>query len=130
MGFVRTIVRRQIAGSIGRAIQTRKGQTELKEGELVPDFQKNPEESAISQQNIEIARQALRSISKRDREILIRFYVLEQSQQKICKDMQLSDTQFRLLKSRAKARFGETGKRRISKNPIRILFQKGGSAAT
>jgi RNA polymerase sigma-70 factor, ECF subfamily len=37
--------------------------------------------------------------------------VLEQSQEQICADMGLSYNQFRLLKSRAKARFGELGKR-------------------
>ncbi|HVV44178.1 MAG TPA: hypothetical protein VHC72_03210 [Bryobacteraceae bacterium] len=53
----------------------------------------------------------LNGISRRDRDILNRFYVLEQSQEQICADMGLSYNQFRLLKSRAKARFGELGKR-------------------
>lgn len=122
MGFVRTIVRRQVAASIGDAIQSRKGQLDIEEGEGVPDAQHNPEQAAIARQNREIARLALESISDRDREILTRFYILEQNQQTICTEMRLSDTQFRLLKSRAKARFGEFGKRTVTRNPITAFF--------
>jgi DNA-directed RNA polymerase specialized sigma24 family protein len=53
----------------------------------------------------------MQGISRRDREILRRFYVEEQPQEMICEEMGLSYNQFRLLKSRAKARFGELGKR-------------------
>jgi DNA-directed RNA polymerase specialized sigma24 family protein len=56
----------------------------------------------------------LQSIPKRDREVLTRFYLNEESVDEICKNMDLSETQFRLIKSRAKARFGELGKRRLS----------------
>jgi hypothetical protein len=38
---------------------------------------------------------------------------MEQPQQQICEEMNLTETQFRLLKSRAKARFGELGRRRL-----------------
>ncbi len=40
----------------------------------------------------------------RDREVLVRFYVQEQDAAEICRTMDLTETQFRLLKSRAKAR--------------------------
>jgi DNA-directed RNA polymerase specialized sigma24 family protein len=63
----------------------------------------------------------LRSISRRDREILTRFYLLEQTQEQICSQMGLSENQFRLLKSRAKARFSELGRRRLSR---RNFFEK------
>ena len=56
----------------------------------------------------------LNSIGKRDREVLIRFYLDEQTPDQICQAMKLTETQFRLIKSRAKARFGELGKRRFS----------------
>ena len=39
---------------------------------------------------------------------------VEQSAEDICRDLNLTETQFRLIKSRAKARFGELGKRRFS----------------
>jgi DNA-directed RNA polymerase specialized sigma24 family protein len=65
-------------------------------------------------QNEEVARRILNSIGKRDREVLIHFYLDEQSPDVICRDMGLTETQFRLIKSRAKARLGELGKRRFS----------------
>jgi DNA-directed RNA polymerase specialized sigma24 family protein len=71
----------------------------------------NPERELASRQQIEIARKVMEGVSGRDREILQRFYVLEQSKEQIRTDMALSINQFRLLKSRAKARFGEIGKK-------------------
>jgi len=53
----------------------------------------------------------LKEISDRDREVLMRFYVHEQSYETICQEMGLTYNQFRLLKSRAKARFGKLGRR-------------------
>ncbi len=126
MGFVRTVVRRQIASSIDRVVKIRRDCIDLKEGEAIPDLHSTPEETAISQQNIEIARKTLNSISQRDREILIRFYLLEQDQQQICSEMQLTETQFRLLKSRAKQRFGDQGKKRIIGDRILNIFARKG----
>ena len=82
------------------------------------DLNRDPEETAIRQQHEQIAKRVLNSISKRDREILTRFYLLEQSQEQICDQMNLTETQFRLLKSRAKARFGELGKRRLTRRAV------------
>jgi transposase-like protein len=48
-------------------------------------------------------------LQPREREIMRRFYVEEQSPTDICLQMKLTATQFRLLKSRAKARFAEFG---------------------
>ncbi len=127
MGFVRTVVRRQVAAQIDRAIQARKGQAELHPGLAVCDSASNPEEQVIARQRVEIMEKVLRSVSRRDREILIRFYLLEQTQEQICREMKLTETQFRLLKSRAKARFGELGKRRIQRRFPFILARNSSS---
>jgi DNA-directed RNA polymerase specialized sigma subunit len=79
------------------------------------DHRNTPEEAAILRQHEQVAEAVLRSISGRDREILTRFYLREQTQEEICAEMNLSDTQFRLLKSRAKARFGELGRKRLAR---------------
>ncbi len=129
MGFVRTVVRRQVASYIGDAIQARKEQLDIEAGSGIADHQANPEQNAMQRENAKIMQQVLSGISERDREILTRFYLLEQSQERICEDMQLSETQFRLLKSRAKARFGELGRRKVWPSPISFLMRRKSGGA-
>ncbi len=112
MGFVRTIVRRQVAAYIERAVQSRRERLDLEAGVSIADSIRDPEESAMIHQKSELMEQVLLGLSKRDREILTRFYLDEQPQEQICKEMRLTETQFRLLKSRAKTRFGELGEKR------------------
>jgi len=75
-------------------------------------------------------KQVLRSLSAKDQEILTRFYLDEQTQEEICEEMRLNETQFRLLKSRAKARFGELGRKKLQKNPILRIILRTSSAVT
>ena len=122
MGFVRTIVRRQVAAYIDQAVQTRRDLQALEAALPVSDLAESPEERVIARQKAEITESVLRSVSKRDREILTRFYLLGQSPERICADMDLTETQFRLLKSRAKARFGELGRRKLIRRPLTQFF--------
>jgi RNA polymerase sigma factor (sigma-70 family) len=122
MGFVRTVVKRQVAAHIEQAVQGRRDFQPLDQGSEVSSRTQSPEDDVIERQEAEIMNTILRSISGRDREILTRFYLLEQPQEKICAEMQLTDTQFRLLKSRAKTRFGELGRKRLAHRSIRQLF--------
>lgn len=125
MGYVRTVVKRQIAAAIDTAVDQRRTHAEYDETTFgVMDFNNDPEQSIISRQRSEIARKVMLSISRRDREILDRFYVQEQTQEQICDEMGLSATQFRLLKSRAKTRFGNLGKR-VAKGFGRNLLKAG-----
>jgi RNA polymerase sigma-70 factor (ECF subfamily) len=89
---------------------------------VVRDSRSNPEQAAIQNQNEDIARRVLESVSPRDREILIRFYLEEQAAEQICDEMDLTETQFRLLKSRAKDRFGELAKRKVTKRLTLFSF--------
>jgi RNA polymerase sigma-70 factor (ECF subfamily) len=110
MGYVRTVVRRHIAASIEDAINRRRTTVEFEDSVFsVSDWKNNPEQNLLARQRAEIARRVFRGVSGRDREILRRFYLLEQPQELICREMGLSYNQFRLLKSRAKARFGKLG---------------------
>jgi len=118
MGFVRTVVRRQVAAYIDKVVHSRRDELNLDLGDRVADRRNNPEQSADFGQKVEFMQGILRSLSERDREILTRFYLDEQSQEQICQEMSLSATQFRLLKSRAKARFGEMGKRKLQQKPL------------
>jgi RNA polymerase sigma-70 factor (ECF subfamily) len=118
MGFVRTVVRRQVAAYIDDAVHSRRDELNLDMGVRVADRRNNPEQSAAFRQKMDLMLEVLRNLSERDREILTRFYLDEQSQETICHEMVLTETQFRLLKSRAKARFGEIGKRKLSQKPL------------
>ncbi len=124
MGFVRTIVRRQVAAHIDSAVQDRREHVDLDDGGAVSDIRFNPEQEAMVRQRAEIMEKVLGGISARDREILTRFYLMEQTQDEICRQMNLTETQFRLLKSRAKARFGELGRRKLERR--RNFFLKAG----
>ena len=130
MGFVRTIVRRQVAAHIDKVVQTRREHTDMDATLRVSDPRVNPEQAAIYRQREELVRRILSELSDRDCEILTRFYLREQNQDHICNAMSLSETQFRLLKSRAKARFGELGKKKLAQKALSSVFLRtsaGGS---
>jgi RNA polymerase sigma factor (sigma-70 family) len=114
MGYVRTIVRRQVAAHINSMVQARRNQTDPNFGTALIDYHPNPERRIIEEQNMKLAMRILGSLHQREREVLIRFYLHEQAPREICRDLKLSETQFRLIKSRAKARFGELGRRRLA----------------
>lgn len=113
MGFVRTVVRRQIATCIDKIVHARKEHADLQTGAAVWDAHSNPEADAIAQERTEIMKRVLEDLSTRDREILGRFYLLGQPAERICAEMALTENQFRLLKSRAKARFAQAGKKKL-----------------
>ena len=114
MGYVRTVIRRQVAGHIEVAVHARRNQFPLDPAISLSDHQPDPERQVIEKENQEVAMRVLGGLAKRDREVLTRFYLQDQTAEVICRDLGLTDTQFRLIKSRAKARFGELGKRRFS----------------
>jgi RNA polymerase sigma-70 factor (ECF subfamily) len=114
MGYVRTVVRRQVAAHIEHAVDARRNYTELDLTLPLSDAKPDPERILIERQNMKLAMKMLKGLREREREVLVRFYLKEQAPDQICCEMELSATQFRLIKSRAKARFGELGKRRFS----------------
>ena len=67
----------------------------------------------IAEERRQLAVRTLAQLNPRAREVLIRFYLDEQPIEQICDEMALTSTQFRLLKSRAKAKFGAQGQRKL-----------------
>ena len=124
MGFVRTVVRRQVAAHIDHVVHSRREELHLDVGVRVVDAGRNPEQHMAFQQKVDFMLQILDRLSPRDREILNRFYLQEQPQEQICREMNLTETQFRLLKSRAKARFGELGKRKLQQKTMAPFFSR------
>ncbi|MBS1985078.1 MAG: sigma-70 family RNA polymerase sigma factor, partial [Bdellovibrionales bacterium] len=125
-GFIRTVVRRQVAAHIDDVVHARRDQADMETGVRIADNAQNPEETAVFEERANIMRQVLQEVSPRDREILTRFYIREQPQEQICEEMGLSETQFRLLKSRAKARFGELGRKKLIRRVSKLLFREKG----
>jgi RNA polymerase sigma-70 factor, ECF subfamily len=122
MGYVRTVVRRQVVAHIEDAVRARRNYRDLEGSRLLADREPDPERSAIERQQEELAFRILNVIAKRDREVLVRFYLEEEPVEEICRQMHLTRNQFRLIKSRAKARFGELGRRRLARrtgSPVR-----------
>jgi RNA polymerase sigma factor (sigma-70 family) len=116
MGYVRTIVRRQVAAHIEVAVRSRRNHRsiELFLGTLA-DRHPDPERSVIAREGHDVAMRVLNGLPPRDREVLVRFYLREQGADEICRDLNLTETQFRLIKSRAKARYGKLGQMRLSR---------------
>lgn len=106
--FVTTVTRFYTYGQIERRTQSRKQQGTLEQVH-VPDARVNLEQTAYRKQKAMIVRDILRAMGPRDRELLRRFYLLEQSKEQICEEMKLTPTQFRLLKSKAKSKFAQLG---------------------
>jgi RNA polymerase sigma-70 factor (ECF subfamily) len=129
MGFVRTVVRRQVASYIGLAVRSRRDEASLDIDLRVPDTRYDLELGLAWRQKVELMKEVLGTLSPRDREILTRFYLREESQESICADMHLSETQFRLLKSRAKSRFGALGRRRLQQKSLVAVCIKSNLAA-
>ena len=122
MGFIRTILRRQVAAYVRGAVEDRRDYSTLDaESEYCLDFRGCPEERIIDIETVDIMERVMRGMSLREREILTRFYLLEQGPEFICKEMRINMTQFRLMKSRAKGRFGELGRRSIMRESLENL---------
>jgi RNA polymerase sigma-70 factor (ECF subfamily) len=130
MGFVRTIVRRLVAAHIDRVVHTRRDHLDMESTLRIADPAENPEQTAMFQQRAEMIGRVLDELTPRDREILTRFYLREQGQDQICSEMALTDTQFRLLKSRAKARFGELGKKKLAHGALSTILLRTSSSAS
>ena len=60
--------------------------------------------------------QVLKKMNQREFEVLSRFYLREQSPERIRTEMNLTQTQFNLLKSRAKVKLTELVQRRLARN--------------
>lgn len=110
--FLTTLTRFYTYGQIDRRVVRRKYMAPLEHAN-VPDRTINLEHSVYRKQKMRIVQEILRSMPRRDRDVLERFYVLEQSKEEICREMNLTPTQFRLLKSKAKSTFAKLGQRKL-----------------
>lgn len=110
--FLTSLTRFYTYGQIDRRVVLRKYTTPLEHANI-PDRRYNVEHNVYRQQKMRIVREILGSMPKRDRDVLERFYVHEQTKEQICREMDLTPTQFRLLKSKAKSTFAKLGRRKL-----------------
>lgn len=110
MDFVHTVVRRKIAERMDQAVKSRRSDVDGDSLQSVSDRRPDPERETSDRQRIALAMSVLESLPERRRQVLTRFYLDEEKPEEICRDMDLSEAQFRLIKSRAKARFAKLGK--------------------
>jgi RNA polymerase sigma-70 factor (ECF subfamily) len=124
--FLTTVTRFYTYSQIERRVQGRNRFTGLDGMAVdVPD-ETNLETGLYNRQQVTFVRDILRQMPALDCEILRRFYLLEQPKEQICREMQLTPTQFRNMKSQAKLALTEIGLRRLRKSaamPIRKSFR-------
>lgn len=105
--FVLTVFKRQVSTRILFSIRRRKYLVDDVAALTSARAADNPESLALHRERRELMNRGLRQLRSRDRELLTRFYLHGQSHREICEDMNLTATQFRLYKSRAKAKLIE-----------------------
>jgi DNA-directed RNA polymerase specialized sigma24 family protein len=75
---------------------------------------------AVQREHQDIASRILAAMSARERDVLMRFYFHGQAADRIQADLGVTETEFRLIKSGAKARFAagvqERGPRAVTRN--------------
>ena len=116
MGFVRTVLNRQLSSEISRIIRTREHSVALEAADNLMSADPSPEHQAATQQKVALMKRLLKRMSRREFEVLSRFYLREQPPQFIQLEMGLTETQFHLLKSRAKARLTRLIQGKVSRN--------------
>lgn len=119
-GFIRTVASRQAVAEIRSGTRIHALELDSIMG-FMSDPAIGPEQEVLEHERAAIGARILRSLPSRQRDILHRFYLEEQPPERICAEMGLTATQFRLLKSRAKARFAHIGARRIQARNLHRL---------
>jgi RNA polymerase sigma factor (sigma-70 family) len=110
VAFIRTIVRRRTCEEIGERVEARRRLVSFQEALAVSSRRPDPEEEFRQKERQALLQRLLLGLPGRSREIIVRSYLYEQSQTQICREMELTPTQYRLLKSRSKARLEENSR--------------------
>ena len=118
MGFVRTVLNRQFSLAVSQIIRKRQTSVALESAGDLTAADPTPEQQAAMRQKVALMKQTLKQLNDREFEVLTRFYLREESPQRIRIEMGLTQTQFDLLKSRAKAKLTFLVQRKLARDPI------------
>ena len=116
LGYVRAIAQRRTAKQIQVMMRSRSACNV--DGVQLSDPAEDTETSLARKELRAIARRVLKAMPVQQREMLIRFYVLEQLPEVIQEELRITPTQFRLIKFRAKARFSDLCRKAMERRPI------------
>jgi RNA polymerase sigma factor (sigma-70 family) len=118
MGFVRTILYRQLNLAISRIVCNRETSIDMESARALTAGEPTPEEHTVGRQKIALMKQALEEMGNRDFNVLVRFYLRGESPEQIRTEMKLTPTQFHLIKSRARAKLMESVQRKFARKPL------------
>jgi DNA-directed RNA polymerase specialized sigma24 family protein len=103
MGFVRTVLYRQLNLAISRIVGARETASVSDSASQLSNSEPDPEQLVLDRERAETMKRGMKRMKRVDVEILTRFYLRGQRPERICDEMALTATQFALRKSRAKA---------------------------
>jgi RNA polymerase sigma-70 factor, ECF subfamily len=81
------------------------------------DQRDNPQQLLERQERVQILKEGLQALKPQEREILTRFYLRGETPESICEQMQITETQFRLNKSRSKKKLESLAQKRLQQRP-------------
>jgi len=119
LGFIRVIGHRHYCAYVKRREKSRSSQEGHRVFEASSRSRFDPEHDVLGKEKRAFARGVLAQLTPREREVLERFYIREESSDWICKAMRLTSNQFRLLKWRAKAKVATAAKKGLRVNALR-----------
>jgi len=115
-GFVCSVARNTALDYVRRTRHL-KNQEAIGNAEQIPDPAPSQLDQVLRQERAKVVRQLINELKqKRDRDLLLRYYVAEEEKDKICADLGLTRAQFNNVISRATARFKELYVRKIGES--------------
>lgn len=118
MGFVRTVLVRRVAFEISRIVRARELSVDLDSAPDLTTADPTPEQETAHRQIVMMMMRVLGKMKKREYEVLTRFYLREQPPERIRLELGLTENQFNLLKSRAKARLTKLVERNLARTSV------------
>jgi RNA polymerase sigma-70 factor, ECF subfamily len=112
--YIHGVARLSVCSQIGVKVRRERLSGSLRQWVSVRTKALSPEEQLQQRERIRLMKELLGTLSEREREILTRFYLHEHTKEQICADLALTETQFRLTKSRAKQRLSRRGQEQFS----------------
>jgi RNA polymerase sigma-70 factor (ECF subfamily) len=107
-GFVSSMARNLFLGSIRRSGRRQKWQGEPEAAETAPDPAPGQLTKLLARERAATVRRVLAELrNDRDREILSRYYIADETKETICRDLELTDLHFNRVLFRARQRYKE-----------------------